>query len=79
MTVSNLPFNVFPRKMCMMRRVYGSTGTSSTELVMSPGVWLDRDVINRLGMSPVPIGGEPFRQGREHGHSRFWPLLQDGV
>jgi hypothetical protein len=29
--------------------------------------------------SPVPIGGEPFRQGREHGHSRFWPLLQYGV
>jgi hypothetical protein len=47
----------------MMRRVYGSTGTSSIELVMSP----------------VLIGGEAFRQGREHGHSRFWPLLQDGV
>jgi hypothetical protein len=29
--------------------------------------------------SPVPIGGEPFRQGREHGHGRFWPLLQYGV
>ena len=29
--------------------------------------------------SPVPIGAEPFRQGREHGHGRFWPLLQDGV
>ena len=29
--------------------------------------------------SPVPIGGEPFRQGREHGHSHFWPLLQYGV
>jgi hypothetical protein len=29
--------------------------------------------------SPVPIGGEPFRQGGEHGHSRFWPLLQYGV
>jgi hypothetical protein len=29
--------------------------------------------------SRVPIGGEPFRQGREHGHGRFWPLLQYGV
>jgi hypothetical protein len=29
--------------------------------------------------SPVPIGGEPFRQRREHGHGRFWPLLQYGV
>ena len=29
--------------------------------------------------SPVPIGAEPFRQGREHGHGRFWPLLQYGV
>jgi hypothetical protein len=29
--------------------------------------------------SPVPIGGESFRQGGEHGHSRFWPLLQYGV
>ena len=29
--------------------------------------------------SPVPIGAEPFRQGREHGHGRFWPLLQNGV
>jgi hypothetical protein len=29
--------------------------------------------------SPVPIGTEPFRQDREHGHGRFWPLLQYGV
>jgi hypothetical protein len=29
--------------------------------------------------SPVPVGTEPFRQGREHGHGRFWPLLQYGV
>ena len=29
--------------------------------------------------SPVPIGGQPFRQGGEHGHGRFWPLLQYGV
>ena len=29
--------------------------------------------------SLVPIIGEPFRQGREHGHGRFRPLLQDGV
>jgi hypothetical protein len=63
MTVSNLPFNVFPAE----------------DVHDAQGVWLDRDVINRLVMSPVPIGGEPFRQGREHGHSRFWPLLQDGV
>jgi hypothetical protein len=26
--------------------------------------------------SPVPIGAEPFGQGREHRHGRFWPLLQ---
>ena len=29
--------------------------------------------------SPVPIGAEPFRQGREHGHRHFWSLLQYGV
>jgi hypothetical protein len=29
--------------------------------------------------SPVPIGAEPFRQSREHGHGRFWPLLEYGV
>jgi hypothetical protein len=29
--------------------------------------------------SPVPIGAEPFRQGREHGHGHFGPLLQYGV
>jgi hypothetical protein len=29
--------------------------------------------------SPVPIGAEPFRQGCEHGHGRFWPLLKYGV
>jgi hypothetical protein len=29
--------------------------------------------------SPVPIGAKPFRQGREHGHGNFWPLLQYGV
>ena len=29
--------------------------------------------------SPVPIVGEPFREGREHGHGRFRPLLQNGV
>ena len=29
--------------------------------------------------SPLPIGTEPFRQGREHGHGRFWPLLKYGV
>jgi hypothetical protein len=29
--------------------------------------------------SPVPLGAEPFRQGREHGHGRFWPLLEYGV
>ena len=29
--------------------------------------------------SSVPIGAEPFRQGREHGHGRFWPLIQYGV
>jgi hypothetical protein len=29
--------------------------------------------------SLVPIVGEPFREGREHGHGRFWPLLQYGV
>jgi len=26
--------------------------------------------------SLVPIGAEPFRQGCEHGHGRFWPLLK---
>jgi hypothetical protein len=26
--------------------------------------------------SPVPIGAEPFRQGRKHGHGRFRPLLK---
>ena len=35
-------------------------------------------VLARTG-SPVPIGAEPFRHGREHGHGRFWPLLQYGV
>ena len=44
----------------------------------------DRDRINRVNArartgSPLPIGTEPFRQGREHGHGRFWPLLQYGV
>ena len=29
--------------------------------------------------SPVPVGAEPFRQGREHGHGRFRPLLEYGV
>jgi hypothetical protein len=29
--------------------------------------------------SLVPVGAEPFRQSREHGHSRFWPLFQYGV
>ena len=37
-----------------------------------------RQVIARTGSS-VPIAGEPFRQGRKHGHGRLWPLLQYGV
>jgi hypothetical protein len=41
--------------------------------------FLDCSVAEGRRPGLVSISGEPFRQGREHGHGRFWPLLQYGV